>query len=325
MCKLKSAIVLKDRIFMPDYDSHSEMLQELGIEDNYFGASKKFVRVELSPEDGDPFSDIDSWVLRVDQDIVPDWYSEELYKPQIVEAVKEWAKTHIHINVDGLKISSGKNHYVKGGKDIEISGSASVKSIYGNASVESIYDSASVESISGDASVKSIYDSASVESISGSASVKSIYGNASVKSIYDRASVESIYDRASVKSIYGDASVKSIYDSASVESIYDNASVKYIYGDASVESIFDRASVKSIFDDASVESIFDRASVKSIYGDASVEYIFDRASVITSKYGWKNIEKCTMSDDAVLIDRFSKKIYLPDGFETCKHIKDESK
>ena len=52
MCKLKSAIALKDRIFMPDYDSHYDMLKELGIEDDFIGASKKFVRVELSPADG---------------------------------------------------------------------------------------------------------------------------------------------------------------------------------------------------------------------------------------------------------------------------------
>ena len=31
MCKLKSAIILKDRIFIPEYDSHSDMLKELGI------------------------------------------------------------------------------------------------------------------------------------------------------------------------------------------------------------------------------------------------------------------------------------------------------
>ena len=31
MCKLKSAIVLKNKIFMPDYDSHSDMLKDLTI------------------------------------------------------------------------------------------------------------------------------------------------------------------------------------------------------------------------------------------------------------------------------------------------------
>lgn len=42
MCKLKSAIILKNKIFMPDYDSHSAMLEELKIKDDYLGASKTF-------------------------------------------------------------------------------------------------------------------------------------------------------------------------------------------------------------------------------------------------------------------------------------------
>ena len=120
MCQLKSGIVLKDRIFMPDYDSHSTMLEELGITDDYLGASKKFVRVELSPENGDVFSNIDEWKLKVDQDIKPDWFSEEEYKPRIVEAVKEWAKKHIHIGVDDLKITEGENHFIKDCKNVEI-------------------------------------------------------------------------------------------------------------------------------------------------------------------------------------------------------------
>ena len=46
MCQFKSALVLKDKIFLPDYDSHDKMLQELEIEDNFTNASKVFVRVE---------------------------------------------------------------------------------------------------------------------------------------------------------------------------------------------------------------------------------------------------------------------------------------
>ena len=120
MCQLKSGIVLKDKIFMPEYDSHSQMLEELGIKDDYLGASKKFVRVELSPADGDVFSNIDEWVLKVDQDIKPEWFSEEEYKPMIVEAVKEWAKKHIHIGVDGLRIDAGVNHYIKNCTNVQI-------------------------------------------------------------------------------------------------------------------------------------------------------------------------------------------------------------
>ena len=144
MCQLKSAIILKDRIFIPEYDSHSDMLRELNIKDDYLGASKKFVRAELSPTNGDVFSDIDSWYFKVDQDITPEWFSEDEYKPRMVEAVKEWAKTHIHIGIDGLKINSGTNHYIKDCKDVEIYGSATVEYICGSATVEYICDSATV-------------------------------------------------------------------------------------------------------------------------------------------------------------------------------------
>ena len=133
MCQLKSGIVLKDRIFMLDYDSHSRMLEELGINDDYLGASKKFVRVELSPAYGDVFSNIDEWKLKVDQDIKPDWFSEEEYKPRIVEAVKEWAKKHIHIGVDDLKITEGENHFIKDCKNVEIRNST--VTAWGNSTV----------------------------------------------------------------------------------------------------------------------------------------------------------------------------------------------
>jgi hypothetical protein len=172
-------IALKGRIYMADADSHSDMLNELGINDDYLGASKKFVRLELSPKDGDPFSDVDTWALKVDQDIKPDWYSDEEYKPMAVEAVKEWAKTHIFVGVDGLKLNTGTNYYIKDCKDVEITGSASVEA-WGSASVEA-WGSASVKAW-GSASVKAwgsasveARDSASVEARGSAVVFNSIY------------------------------------------------------------------------------------------------------------------------------------------------------
>ena len=181
MCKLKSAIILKNRVFVPEYDIHTKMLEELGIKDDYLNASKTFVRVELSPADGDVFSDIDTWELSVDQDIMPEWYDEDIYKPQVVEAVKEWAKDHIHIDVDGLKIATGINHYIKDCKDIQICDSATVKYIYGSATVKYICGSATVENICDSATVEYIYGSATVENIYGSATVENICDSATVK------------------------------------------------------------------------------------------------------------------------------------------------
>ena len=159
MCKLKSMIALKGHIYIADYDSHSDMLSELKIEDDYLGASKKFVRLELSPADGDPFSDIDTWVLKVDQDIKPDWYSDEEYKPLAVEAVKKWAKTHIFVGVCGLKLNTGTNYYIKDCHDVEICDSATVKA-WGSATVKA-WGSASVKAC--DSATVKAWDSATVK------------------------------------------------------------------------------------------------------------------------------------------------------------------
>ena len=162
MCKLKSAIILKDRIFMPDYDSHSKMLEELGITDDYFNASKVFVRAELVPENGDVFSDIDGWKLCVDQDITPEWFDEKDCTERMRKAVKEWANTHIFIGQNDLKISHGENIFIKDCKNVEICGNATVEYICGNATVKCICSNAKVKYISGNAKVKYNFDNDTV-------------------------------------------------------------------------------------------------------------------------------------------------------------------
>ncbi len=171
MCMFKSAIIMKDRVFVPDYDSHTDMLEELKIEDNEKNASRLFVRAELTPRNNDVFSPVDSWEFRVDQDIIPDWFVREVEEQRMKEAVKLWAKAHIHIGVDGLVINEGEGHCIKDCKNVVIKGSATVKNICGSATVKNIYDSATV---------KNIYDSATVEYICDSATVKNICGSATV-------------------------------------------------------------------------------------------------------------------------------------------------
>ena len=207
MCRFKSAIILKDRVFVPDYDSHTDMLEELKIQDTKANAERLFVRAELYPENGDEFSNIDTWCFNVDQDILPDWYVEEYDKQRMIDAVKEWAKDRIHIGVDGLRISGGDGHRIKDCKNVNICGSATVKYICGNATVEYIC---------GSATVKNIYGNATVEYICGSATVKYICGNATVEYICGSATVERICDSATVEYICGSATVEYICGSATV-------------------------------------------------------------------------------------------------------------
>ena len=125
MCTFKSGIILKDRVFVPDYESHTDMLNELGIKDTQKNAERLFVRAELIPPGHDPFTDIDTWQLKVDQDIIPDWFVKEYEEKRMRAAVMEYAKGHIHIGVKGLVLDRG-NHYIKDCEDVTAMGSSTV-------------------------------------------------------------------------------------------------------------------------------------------------------------------------------------------------------
>ena len=274
MCKLKSAIILKDRIFMPDYDSHSKMLEELGITDDYFNASKVFVRAELVPKNGDVFSDIDGWKFEVDQNITPDWFDEKDYTERMRKAVKEWANTHIFIGQNDLKISYGENIFIKDCKNVDIRYNATVRNICGNATVKSICGNATVVSICDNATVKYIYENATVERICGDATVNYLYGNATVNYLCGN---------ATVKYIYGNAMVKTISGAAKVKTIRDDAKVKYICGDATIEHIFDNATVIS-----SSYSKWNNSESLIISDNATFKDCYSRT--IYQAGGWKVVE-----------------------------------
>ena len=133
MCKFKSGIILKDRVFVPDYDSHTDMLEALEIVDSRENAERLFVRAELIPKNRDVFSDIDEWSFVVDQDIIPEWFVAEYEKQRMIKAVKEWAKNRIFIDVNNLRLKDGKAFYLKNCKNVVCENSSVVA--WGNSSV----------------------------------------------------------------------------------------------------------------------------------------------------------------------------------------------
>lgn len=98
MCQFKSGIITKNRVTLaPMYnDSHSRLLESMGIEDTEKNAMRKFVRAELVPPNNDKTVDVSNWKYRVDQDIVPEWYENDSkrYENEMREAVSDWMKEH---------------------------------------------------------------------------------------------------------------------------------------------------------------------------------------------------------------------------------------
>ena len=159
MCQLKSCLVLKDRVYCPDYDSHQDMLDKLGIKDDYLGASKTFVRLELIPPEGvqSLIEPLDRWTLNVDQDVTPEWWDERDDRQRVEEAVEAWRREHVF--AEGEHSISAGIVYALGNATVKAFDRATVKA----------FDSATVEAF-GSATVTA-RDSATVEAW-GSATVE---------------------------------------------------------------------------------------------------------------------------------------------------------
>lgn len=120
MCKFKSGLAFKTKIVLAPEgnESHSDLLQSLGIEDNTLNASKKFVRIELTPPNGNKAADISQWSYRVDQDITPDWYEEDpkKYEEMFRKEVKEYLKNKFSVFAGHawlpIKTDGNKTYYL---------------------------------------------------------------------------------------------------------------------------------------------------------------------------------------------------------------------
>jgi hypothetical protein len=118
----KSGLLLKDRTFVPDYNSHTEMLEELHIDDTRDNMRTTFIRFEISPKNGDIFTDIGEWKYKVDQDYTPDWYVAEYDEHRARTALKDWVNRYQNkrglgeLNV-GDKFTIGNIEYIVLDKD----------------------------------------------------------------------------------------------------------------------------------------------------------------------------------------------------------------
>lgn len=100
MCRFKSGIILKNKVVLaPDVnESHTDLLESLGIKDSTVNMAKMFVRVELIPKDDNKMNDVKGWRYIVDQDFTPDWYDkdpkryEQQFRDAVEEYMSEWRK-----------------------------------------------------------------------------------------------------------------------------------------------------------------------------------------------------------------------------------------
>ena len=224
MCRFKSGIILKNKVVVApgENDSHSDLLESLGINDDYFGATNVFVRAELVPVNGewwiDPAEEPDKWRFIVDQDMRPEWFDESEHEKIFREAVCDWWKEHVLVDQKLEELSSGYYRL----KRCEVKRLLNdVKVLLGSSQVGEMRDSSQV--------VKML-DSSRVGEMRGISRVGEMWGISRVGEMLDSSQVVKMLGISQVGEMLGSSQVGEMRDSSQVGEMWDSSQVVKMWG-----------------------------------------------------------------------------------------------
>ena len=123
MCRQASFIAVRNKNteavsvhFSKQYDSHSKILNDLGISDT--SESPDFVRLEVTPPENQNIlhANLNDWIMKVDQDLLPIWWSEcsnyiehTIKSEKLPEYLKFRIGTEDGVYGDGSFVTSSKD------------------------------------------------------------------------------------------------------------------------------------------------------------------------------------------------------------------------
>ena len=239
MCRFRSGIILKTRcvIAQEENDSHSDLLESMGIEDTAENAMRVFVRAELLPPKNEWWTNPDTWKVNIDQDITPDWFDEdkERYITEFRAVVKAWWKDHVLIDQKVDELTSGY-YRLKRCKVKELLND--VKVLCDNSTVSRMYDNSTVSRMYGNSTVSRMCDNSTVSEMCDNSTVSEMCDNSTVSRMYDNSTVSRMYGNSTVSEMYGDSTVSEMYGDSTVSRMYDNSTVSEMYGDSTVSRMY---------------------------------------------------------------------------------------
>jgi len=197
MCNPASFVLTKDNVFWSkNTDHHNEIMEENNLRDTFAG-KPQILKVEITPNDGDLFSDINKWVFRFDQDILPDWANKEKDEKRTRGALQGWCER---------KLISGVTQELTEG-EFYVSGSAQIKRVSGSAQINYVYGSAQIKRVYGSAQINEVSGSAQINEVSGSAQSKRVYGSAQINYVYGSAQINEVSGSAQINEVSGSAQI----------------------------------------------------------------------------------------------------------------------
>ena len=206
MCMFKSMLLLKDKVFCPNYDSHEDMINETGME--HGPMRENFVRVEITPPHDDLTVPIDKWEYKVDQDYLPEWYVEEVDKPRCFDALKAWAVKHILVGQDVPEVKQGEfvvlvncNTGIVKGTVREVRG-GTVQEVRGGGTVQKVRSGGTVQKVLGGGTVQKVWGGGTVQEVLDGGTVQKVWGG-TVQEVRAGGTVQEVWAGGTVQKVWG--------------------------------------------------------------------------------------------------------------------------
>ena len=229
MCRFKSGIILKNKVVVApgENDSHSDLLESLGINDDYFTATNVFVRAELVPVNDewwiDPAEEPDKWRFVVDQDMRPEWFDESEHEKIFREAVCGWWKEHVLVDQKLEKLSSGYYRLKR----------CEVKALLNDVKV--LLDSSQVGVM---------LESSQVGVMRDSSQVGVMRDSSQVGVMRDSSQVGVMLDSSQVGEMRGSSQVGEMFGSSQVGEMWGSSQVGEMWGSSQVGEMRDRSAAR---------------------------------------------------------------------------------
>jgi hypothetical protein len=204
MCQFYSAIITENKILDDiNTDSHEDIITKYKLNDTT--TKPDFVRIEVTGGELTNSND-ENWKIRVDQDLLPKWWSVKKYTSRIMKRFKEYRAELIKI----------KGHHIIKNQRIWLFGEASAE-LHDNSSA-TLWDNSSAKLY--DSSSAILHENSSAELYDNSSAT--FHENSSAK-LYDSSSAK-LYDSSSAVLCHNSSAV--LWNSSSAE-LYDNSSATF--------------------------------------------------------------------------------------------------
>jgi predicted double-glycine peptidase len=263
MCGFKSGLILKNRCVIAEgaNDSHSDLLESLGIEDNIENAMRVFVRVELLPPNEEWWTDPDTWKENVDQDILPEWFEndKDRYFDEFRKAVKDWWKEHVRIDEEIEELSSGYYRLKR----------CKVKNMLKD--VKAMLDNSTVQNMWDNSTVQDMRDNSTVQNMRDNSTVQNMRGNSTVQNMLDNSTVQNMRDNSTVQNMWGNSTVQDMWDNSTVQNMRGNSTVQNMLDNPTVQNMRDNSTVQNMWGNSTVQDMRDNSTVQNMWGNSTVQ------------------------------------------------------